>query len=282
MSKPFALATTTEDFLHGVTEDDLIVEALEAKGAAARKIIWHQSPPESLSKQTVVIRTPWDYFQRLEEFLAWLRAIDAGEARLLNPLSVIEATIDKRYLVDMIGKGYALPKTMLCPTTPVELAAALKDPAFAEAVIKPCVSGGAIGLRKIIAHDPASWEHLDTKSPHILQAFLPEIETKGEISFVFFGGSFSHAICKRPKPGDIRVQIEWGGTVEQIHPDADLVEQAAAFLRFLPAPTTYARVDVVEVAGRLLLMELEVIEPELFLTQVPAAAVRFAAAMLRA
>lgn len=279
MSKRFALITTDEKFLHGVFEDDLIVDALHAAGAEARKIIWHQTDPASLKGQTALIRTPWDYMHRYQEFMTWLRAVDQV-ATLLNPLSLIEATIDKTYLVDMYARGYSLPETMPCPLTTEKLRAALQNPAFAEAVIKPCVSGGAIGLHKITANSPATWEHLDTLEPHILQTFLPEVTDGGELSFVFFGGVFSHAIRKRPKPGDIRVQIEHGGTAEEIHPDAALIEQAAKFLDYLPAPTAYARVDVVEVAGRLLLMELEVIEPELFITQVPDGAARFAAALL--
>ncbi len=279
MTKQFALVTTDEKFLHGVFEDDQIAAALNAAEAEARKIIWHQTDPASLEGQTVLIRTPWDYFGRLQEFMTWLRAVDDC-ATLLNPLSCITATVDKSYLIDMYAKGYPLPETMACPATPEKLRAALQNPAFAEAVIKPCVSGGAVGLHKITASDPATWEHLDTLDPHILQTFLPEVTEGGEISFIFFGGAFSHAIRKRPKPGDIRVQIEWGGTAEEVHPDAALIEQAAAFLDYLPAPTAYARVDVVESQGRLLLMELEVIEPELFLTQVPDGAARFAAALL--
>jgi len=179
----------------------------------------------------------------------------------------------------MRGRGFAVPETVVCKTRE-ELEAALADPAFADAVIKPTVGAGAIGLHRIRADDPATWTAVDFSKPQLLQRFLPEIETGGEQTFVFFGGEFSHAVRKRGKAGDIRVQVDWGGTVEVIDPAPAIVAQATHFLTALPAPTSYARVDAVEVEGQLLLMELEIIEPELFCLYVLGTADRFAKALL--
>lgn len=280
MHEQFALVTTTDDHLHDIKEDDMIVDALRRKGAGARKIIWHETNPASLAGHTVVLRTPWDYQARLSEFIDWLHVVDAV-ATLLNPLDVIRTTIDKGYLIDMAKAGYAVPETMAMPQTREGWHAALANPLFAHAIAKRRIGAGAIGLRQIYANDDASWEPLLAETHnYILQPFIPEVVSEGELSFLFFGERFSHAMHKRPRAGDIRVQMEWGGSVDVIEPSSRLINQAQEFLNFLPAPTAYARVDVVEVEGRLLLMELEVFEPELFLTYVPEAAEAFAASLL--
>lgn len=275
----FALVTARDIHENGPEEDKLIAEALGARGAEARMVVWSETDPTSLAGETVIIRTPWDYQEKFAAFVAWLKAVDKVAARLVNPLELLLGNIDKKYLAHMRARGFAVPETVICKTRE-ELEAALARPAFADAVIKPTVGAGAIGLHRIRASDPASWDAVDFSKPQLLQRFLPEIETGGEQTFVFFGGAFSHAVRKRGKPGDIRVQVDWGGTVEVIDPPADLIVQAAHFLTALPAPTTYARVDAVEADGKLLLMELEIIEPELFCLYLPGTADRFAEALL--
>jgi len=279
VTKKFALATARDIHPNGPEEDALIVEALHARGAEARTIFWDETDPASLKGEIVVIRTTWDYQEKFAAFLAWLKTVERAGARLVNPLPVLLGNIDKSYLVDMRAQGFAVPETVVCWTRE-ELEAALHDAAFADAVIKPCVGAGAIGLHRIRGDDPSSYAPVDFSKPQLLQRFLPEIETHGELAFVFFGGVFSHAVRKRGKAGDIRVQVDWGGTVEVIEPSPTLIDEAAKFLDALPAPTAYARVDVVEAGGHLLLMELEAIEPELFCLYVPGTAERFAEALL--
>jgi glutathione synthase/RimK-type ligase-like ATP-grasp enzyme len=274
----FALATARDIHPNGPEEDALIVAALEARGAAARTIIWDEAEPATLRDDIVVIRTPWNYTEKFDAFIAWLKDVDKV-ATLINPLDHHLATIFKTYLGDYAARGYAVPEARVCRSER-ELTIALHDPAFADAVLKPVVGGGAIGLRRIRAKDPGTWTNVDYRVPQLLQRFVPEIETAGELSFVFFGGVFSHAVRKRGKPGDIRVQVDWGGTVEVIAPSPHQVAEAAHFLTALPSVPAYARVDVVEAAGKLLLMELEVIEPELFCLYVPGSAERFAQTLL--
>lgn len=275
----FALVTARDIHENGPEEDKLIANALRARGAEARMVVWSETDPAALAGETVVIRTPWDYQEKYAAFVAWLKAVDAAGARLINPLGLLLGNIDKTYLADMRARGFAIPETIVC-TSREELEAALRDAAFADAVIKPTVGAGAIGLHRIHASDPATWGMVDFSKAQLLQRFLPEIETSGEQTFVFFGGVFSHAVRKRGKAGDIRVQVDWGGTVEVIEPAPALIRQAAHFLTALPAPITYARVDAVEADGGLLLMELEIIEPELFCLYVPGAADRLAEALM--
>src|SRR6185436_11707692 len=115
----------------------------------------------------------------------------------------------------------------------------------------------------------------------LVQPFLPEILSGGELSMLFFDGAYSHAVCKRPKPGDFRVQSEYGGTHENVEVDPAIVAQARACVLAAPSLPVYARVDGVVKDGRFLLMELEVFEPLMFLGSHPEAPARFARAIER-
>lgn len=275
----FVLATARDTHQCGYDEDALIVAALKARGVNARTAIWDETDPADLGNEIVVIRTTWDYQAKFEQFIAWLKALTDNGATLVNAPEIIFGTIDKTYLADFAARGYAVPETVILRTKS-DLGQALANPAFDDAIMKPCVGAGAIGLYRLNAANRSSWHDLEIKQPQLLQRFLPEIETAGEMSFLFFNGTYSHTVRKLPKPGDIRVQSEWGGTVEVISPPDNLIAQAAHFLTALPSLPTYARIDVVEVADTLLLMELEVIEPELFCLHVDGAAERFADALI--
>jgi hypothetical protein len=116
----------------------------------------------------------------------------------------------------------------------------------------------------------------------LVQRFLPEVQGEGEWSFVFFAGEFSHAVLKRPALGDFRVQEELGGSVVAAGPAPSLVRDAERFASHVPGPWAYARIDGVVADGKLTLMEIELIEPQLFLSRHPMAAVRMADAVLSA
>jgi glutathione synthase/RimK-type ligase-like ATP-grasp enzyme len=117
------------------------------------------------------------------------------------------------------------------------------------------------------------------RSDVMLQQLVPEIRTSGEVSLMFFGGSFSHAVCKQPRDGEFRVQERLGGTIRATTPPDDLVEHARGLLETCAAGHLYARVDVVSTGDRFVLMEIELVEPSLYLEYVPAAARAFASAV---
>jgi glutathione synthase/RimK-type ligase-like ATP-grasp enzyme len=116
----------------------------------------------------------------------------------------------------------------------------------------------------------------------LVQQFIPEIKTKGEFSFIYLDGAYSHAVLKRPAPGDFRVQKDFGGSAEQVVPPLPLLDQANEIANAVPQvrDSLYCRIDAVEKDGKLVLMELELIEPELFLGLAKGAAERFAAAII--
>jgi glutathione synthase/RimK-type ligase-like ATP-grasp enzyme len=215
------------------------------------------------------------------------------DGSLRNAPALVQWSVDKRYLKDLETRGVATVPTIWVSATDGEEIPDL-DTLIAEqgwtggVVVKPAISATAHETWRIAPNDASShqarFRKLVTAKPSgvMVQPFLPEI-AEGEWSLVFLGGEFSHAVRKRPADGDFRVQHDFGGTIERLDPSASIIEDARVALRASAHATDthvedilYARVDGVERLGRLLLMELELIEPVLFFAQAPGAAARMA------
>ncbi|WP_298626313.1 hypothetical protein [uncultured Zoogloea sp.] len=264
-------------------ETHLLVAALAEIGVEAVVAPW-DSPEDWAAYPLVVVRTPWDYFRRLPEFLAWAARTSQITA-FVNPVSVIEWNSHKAYLRELAAKGIPTVPTLWLDRGAADGAARLAATGWGEVVVKPAVSIGAIGALKAHATDPACQAHLAAllaEGDVLVQPFIESVAAQGEVSLIYFGGAFSHAIRKQPAAGDYRVQDMYGGTNHPYQPAADEVELATLALSATPAPTTYARVDMVRLPdGRPAVMELELIEPELFLGVAPEAPARFAEVLLR-
>lgn len=228
----------------------------------------------------VVIRSPWDYSDAHVEFLSWARRV-AAVTRVVNPLEVLEWNSHKSYLLELASAGVPTVTTTLVhfDAPDAERAAALATYP-GEIVIKPAVSVGAIGALRAASSSPEAASHLAglaSAGDVLVQPLARAVLDDGETSLIYFGGQFSHAIRKLPAAGDYRVQEHHGGRVVPHRPSDDEFAVAAATLAAAPAPTAYARVDLVQVAGSPAVMELEAIEPQLFLDHDAGAAARFAA-----
>jgi glutathione synthase/RimK-type ligase-like ATP-grasp enzyme len=228
----------------------------------------------------VVVRTPWDYTDARDEFVAWARTVDAA-TQLVNPVSVLEWNSHKSYLLEMSARGVPVVATTLVRrnSSSSDQARVLADH-DGELVIKPAVSVGAIGALRASASSAAARTHLAKlllDSDVLVQPLVHSVLSEGETSLIYFGGEFSHAVRKIPAAGDYRVQNHYGGQVVAHMPTAAELAVGSAALTVTPSPTTYARVDLVLVGAQPSVMELEVIEPELFLGHDDAAAARFAA-----
>lgn len=258
-------------------ETHYLVAALAQLGVAADIVPW-DAPVDWATWPLVVVRTPWDYFRRLPEFLAWAERT-RRLARFVNPYEVIDWNSHKQYLRGLAEAGIATVPTLWLDHGCGDARARLAARGWGEVVVKPAVSIGAIGALRAEALDPACLEHLDrlvAEGDVMVQPFVASVAEAGEVSLVYFGGRFSHAIRKQPAPGDFRVQDMYGGTVHPHQPTAAELAVADAVLARTPAPTTYARIDLVEFDGAPALMEAELIEPELFLGATPEAAMNFA------
>lgn len=255
--------------------DALLADALGRLGATVVAAPWDAVDP-AREPGVVCLRSTWDYHLRWDEFRAWVGAFE-DRGRLWNPAATVLWNADKGYLRDLAAAGVALPRTRWVePGRRPDVAALLEEWGATRAVLKPRVSATAYGTHLVPPEatlEEGDWAALE-RSGCLLQEFVPEIRTRGEVSLVFLAGGFSHAVRKRARQGDFRVQGDFGGSLEAVDPGDAPVEFGERVLAAAGRPWLYARVDLVETGSGPVLMELELIEPDLFLT--PDAAARLA------
>lgn len=245
-------------------DDEQLVEALQRRGVFVERVVWGTPV-----RGPVLIRTTWDYYLSRAEFVRWLEQCDLA----IHSPETVSWNSDKLYLLELQAAGHRVVPTVTCDG-PV--------PFTGPVVVKPNVSANAFMTRTFDRFDAsaAAWarEIAETGRRALVQPFWDEV-TSGEVSLIFFDGEYSHAVRKRPADGDFRVQENHGGRVDVYHPDANVITQASAYLTGLD--TAYARVDGLLRSDEFFLMELELIEPELFIRTNVDAAERFADALLR-
>jgi glutathione synthase/RimK-type ligase-like ATP-grasp enzyme len=247
--------------------DALLGEELERRGARVTAEPWDTISPATSNGALVVLRSTWDYHRRSREFRHWIQAWDGKPAALWNPPATVLWNMDKIYLRDLADRGVTLPPTRWTePSERADVDGFLALTGAAAAVIKPRISATAWGTR--LLDSGADLEGADAtpleSSGAIIQAFVPEIQTRGELSLVYVDGRFGHAVQKRPAAGDFRVQSEFGGGIEPCEVGDEERAFGEAVLAAAPHPWLYARVDLVQTADGPVLMELELIEPSLF------------------
>ena len=290
---PVRVALATCRAVPTLTEgDQRTLKALLAAGLDARVEVWDASSAHWNSYALVVVRSCWDYHRRPEEFRNWIRALEAAAVDVRNPPAVILWNLHKSYLLDLERAGVEVVPTELVPRGGRRrLVEILRRRRCTQAVFKPAVSASAHGTQRTRLADAdqlqAAFLSLLEKDDVLVQPFLPEL-TRGELSLLFLGGRYSHAVLKRAAPGEFRVQAEFGGSTEPATPSPAVCAAAqqalAAAQSFVPdvARCLYARVDGTVRSGRFVVTELELIEPHLFLEQAPGAPERFAAAIVAA
>ena len=283
------VALVTYDARPDVTEDDrLLAEALSARGAAVHAVTWSDRSARWASFDAVVARSCWDYFLRADEFHEWLGRLERAGARVFNDVATLRWNADKTYLRDLEARGVpVIPTHWLERGSTASLRELRRKTGWTALVVKPTVSGGA---HRTWRTSGTADEVEDTRltamtgeHPVMVQPLVDEIERDGEWSLVFFDGHYSHAVLKRPRTGDFRVQREHGGSLEAAEPPSAVIAAAESILAQVPTPKEpllYARVDGCIVDGELRQMELELLEPELFLRCAPEAPRRMADALL--
>jgi glutathione synthase/RimK-type ligase-like ATP-grasp enzyme len=266
-----------------VSDDHLAVAPLAALGWEVESASWRVRARDWSAYAGIVIRTTWDYQDDVAGFLAALERIVEAGAPLANPLEVVRANVHKSYLLELAARGVPVPRTEIAPSLDrATLERFLRDAGPQGAVVKPTVGGG--GKDTFRVRDPAgaaaSLAALGGREA-LLQPFLPAMLTRGELSVVYLNGGFSHAVRKLPPPGEFRCQEEHGGLVRTAAADPASLRVAQAALATLGEPPLYARVDLVADGDGPVLMELELVEPSLYLRTDPGAPARFAAAVDR-
>lgn len=287
---PARLAFVTYAALPDLSADDrLAVAALVSRGVDVTAAVWDDPAVRWADFDGVVVRSCWDYHLREAELRAWLDALDAAGVRTWNPTPLLRWNMDKSYLREVGARGVPVVPTRWIGAGDTDaLARVLADAGWARAVVKPVVSASAhetwVTTTAQAPADETRFRALARRGA-MVQGFLDAVVEDGEWSIVFLGGRFSHAVLKRPRAGDFRVQAEKGGSATAMVPPPAILDQAARALAAAPAERgapLYARVDGCVVDGRFVLMELELLEPSLFLGSDPAAPDHFADAIVAA
>lgn len=283
-----SVAPEGDTYLANILADDgLLQAALSARGIESVRVDWSAPTVDWSEFDAALFRTTWDYFNRFPEFSEWLAKAEK-QTRLLNPTELLWWNVDKHYLADLESRGVPIvPSRFLEKGSNTPLQTILEECGWDEAVLKPCVSGGARHTYRINQGTASNYDALTAEllqsEAMMLQPFITDIMAGGEDSLMVIGGAYTHAVRKIAKPGDFRVQDDHGGTVHPLTPSAEQIafaEQAVAACT--PRPL-YARVDIVRDAeGNLALMELEMVEPELWLRLCPPAAEALAQAVTEA
>lgn len=265
-------------------EDALLFDALAARGLAVARRAWDDPDFDWASTRSAVFRTTWDYFDRFPEFAPWLARVQ-HQTRLFNDAPLIHWNVDKHYLAELVRAGVnTVPTAYMERGDTRTLEQALADTGWHDAILKPAVSGSARHTYRVAPGQcgplECTYAKLIQAEAMMLQPFQRQVLEHGEVSLMVVDGRVTHAIRKTPGPGDFRVQDDHGG---RVHPHSASAEEAAfaeAAVAAVPHDVVYARVDVVrDNDGRLAIMELEMIEPELFFRFHPEAAERLATAL---
>jgi glutathione synthase/RimK-type ligase-like ATP-grasp enzyme len=271
-----------------LTEDQLLGDALRARGLRVERRNWADPSVDWTKTRMAVFRTTWDYFHRFREFTAWLDAV-AGKTRLVNPPELIRWNMDKHYLGDLLDAGVNIPPTRFIRSgenvTLAEVHAAMNWQEE-ETVLKPTVSGGARHTYRLnrdsVAQHEAIFQELLTREDMMLQPLQRHVLQEGEISVMIMGGRFTHAVRKVAVPGDFRVQDDFGGKVYAYTPDPEEIALAELAVSVCKPMPLYGRVDIVrDNSGQLAIMEMELIEPELWFRFHPPAAEALAEVLYR-
>ncbi|MEO5768035.1 MAG: hypothetical protein ABIS92_06755 [Polyangia bacterium] len=293
-SPPRVALATSRDWPDLAPDDAVLAPALRRVGIDSEIAVWTDPTVAWERFDLILIRSCWDYHDDLPRWLRWIDALQQRGlgSRLCNPPEVLRWNARKTYLADLQQLGVPTIPTRWVNAAGLaseeSLRAALVASPWEEMVCKPAVSAGAMGTfrcqrSRLISSAStaflATYPHLIQRAPLLVQPFVPEIASRGEWSLLFFSGRFSHAVLKRPTAGDFRVQEKHGGTTMRARPSPELRALALSVLgaggRAIGGkeaePLPYARVDLVESASGPLLVELELIEPALFLTAPPPA-----------
>ncbi|MEX1994463.1 MAG: hypothetical protein WD929_07355 [Steroidobacteraceae bacterium] len=267
-----------------VMDDDLAIEPLARRGWQVETLPWDRKGVDWSGYELVVIRSTWDYQHQAERFLATLVAIEDSGARLENSTAIVRWNMQKTYLRDLAAKGVPIvPTRWRDRLAPCELLPLFDSLQCDEAVIKPVMSGNAQGAWRLnragARLQAAEIEAHYAERPLMMQPFEPGILDEGEFSLLYFNGALSHCILKVPKRGDFRVQEEHGSEIRAVSAEPALVAAGAAAMQAIGQQLLYARADFVRHGAEFRAMELELVEPALYLRMDPGAPDRFAAAV---
>lgn len=255
---------------NGFNEMSDLLPFLQNKGLDIEAAIWDDPTVDWTKYDVAILKTPWDYHQKIDAFKTWLDTIESLNVRLLNDYKIVRWNLDKHYLQEIIADGFdVIPSAFLPQGWKGDLLPLFESLKTSSIIIKPCISGGS--KNTIVVHRQDAAASIDrvatllTEGDYIVQPLMQEVQN-GEWSYIFFNDTYSHTILKKPKAGDFRVQQIYGGTIDTLYPGPEEIAHAATYVEKYAKGCLYVRVDGLMVNGHFVLMELELIEPFLYLS----------------
>ncbi|HSR69127.1 MAG TPA: hypothetical protein VLU25_14420 [Acidobacteriota bacterium] len=276
---------TLSDAADFVIDDQLAYRPLRELGWQVEAVPWRDSRAWD-SFHAVVIRSPWDYQNDPEAFLAVLERIENSRAQLFNSLDLVRWNLSKTYLRDLEARGVPIiPTCWLNRVEPGRIGDLFETVGNEQIVIKPVIGANADGAYRLdrgaLRRMGSEVESYYSQRPLMAQPFVRSVLEEGEYSLFYFNGQYSHAILKTPKDQDFRVQEEHGADIRSVLPEESILNAGRSTIEALPEPPLYARADYVRAnhGSGFWLVELELIEPSLYLRMSPSAPARFAHAL---
>jgi len=268
------LIATCSEYPHPTPNLEALLQAVRAQDRQAAHLPWKTTPLETFAAADAVLPLCcWDYYDDPGRFLDWIEALEAMGARLLNPPDILRWNFRKTYLLEMAAAGLHVPKTIRLPgPSRRAIAQAMEREGWRTAVLKPVSSQNGHGIRKLDWADRARWSLDGTAGEALLQEFQEDVGALGETTLTFIDGAFSHAVRRILKPGEWRANPQYGITYERAELGPGVIEAAQASLGLLPTTPLYARVDGLVRPEGFMLMELELIDPYLYLEFAPGSA----------
>lgn len=265
--KPIGLITCAEEPV--LYDDDvLLFTDLKAAGVECKPVIWDDPLVDYSEYSFMLIRSAWDYHYRYTEFSKWLETLETMQTRVYNEIAVLRNNLHKAYLKDFSASGFNLiPSVFVDHSDVADIDSTFERFSCDELVIKPMIGASSYHLERIRKGEHFDLLHyaLNNTCGFIVQKYMPEVALHGEVSLVYIDNAYSHAVTKKPRQGDFRVQDDYGGTFEYFQPDKHLRQHADAIIQHYNKDLLYARVDCLYFDGQFFLMELELIEPILYL-----------------
>lgn len=249
--------------------EDLLRVALAGKGMNVSVVAWNDKRVQWSTYDAVIVRSCWGYYRQMSAFLSWLTKLEKIGVPIYNDAQTIQWNADKKYLLDLKERGVKIAPTVIASKDSTQsLSSYVELLPGDDCVIKPCFGADAYGVYHFNKADlqraMQQFQQLTNQSDVLVQAFVPEIKD-GEISVVFFDNVYSHAVIKKPAPDDFRSNHTWGGQISPYAPSPDELITFSKQYAKCAVDTLYARLDVVRTPHGFVLMELELIEPYLYI-----------------
>ena len=254
-------------------KDTLAASLLLEEGFDVRAMVWDSPDFSVQANDFLILRSTWDYHLKQHRFLQFLADAEDRKLRLCNPVQTVRWNFHKRYLLELEEKGIPIAKTRIVEkgSQDISIADFMREHSLDKMVVKSCIGCSGYRLKRIQSVTEAEQYQGDFKqavneADMIMQENIQGIETNGEFSMFFFDRKFSHCAQKIPVRGDFKAYSYLGAAVVRFAPSSDMMALAEKVIGLIPGPLLYTRVDLLrDVDGRLVLGELEMNEPSMYL-----------------